>query len=109
MRSLQEQIDDVDKEIKDIAKELLSISDIDDKKYYREKEMKLRDVKRLFLEKELLQLKHTSGQLFVVVDESNASAAYDDDDDDDNNVADDDVNYLLFFSNTSIEVTLLHK
>ena len=61
MRSLQEQIDDVDKEIKDIAKELLSISDIDDKKYYREKEMKLRDVKRLFLEKELLQLKHTSG------------------------------------------------
>ena len=54
MRSLQEQIDDVDEEIKVVAKELLNISDIDDKKYYREKEMKLRDEK-------LLQLKHTSG------------------------------------------------
>jgi len=61
MRSLQEQIDDVDEEIKVVAKELLNISDIDDKKYYREKEMKLREKKRLFLEMELLQLKHTSG------------------------------------------------
>ena len=56
MRSLQEQIDDVDEEIKVVAKELLNISDIDDKKYYREKEMKLREKKRLFL-----QLKHMSG------------------------------------------------
>ena len=32
MRSLQEQIDDVDEEIKVVAKELLNISDIDDKK-----------------------------------------------------------------------------
>ncbi len=78
------------------------------KKYYREKEMKLRVKKIKLREMELLQLKHTSGQLFVVVDESNASASYDDNDDD-NNVADDDVNYLLFFSNTSIKVTLLHK
>jgi len=61
MRSLQEQIDDVDEEIKVVAKELLNISDIDDKKYYREKEMKLREKKRLFLEMELLQLKHMSG------------------------------------------------
>ena len=68
MRSLQEQIDDVEEEIKVVAKELLNISDIDDKKYYREKEMKLREEKikrrekkRLFLEMELLQLKHMSG------------------------------------------------
>jgi F0F1-type ATP synthase epsilon subunit len=68
MRSLQEQIDDVVAEIKVVVEELFNISDIDDKKYYRnkesqlrEKEKQLRDKKRLFLEKELLQLKHTSG------------------------------------------------
>jgi hypothetical protein len=33
MRSLQEQIDDVEEEIKVVVKELLNISDIDDKKY----------------------------------------------------------------------------
>jgi len=61
MRSLQEQIDDVEEEIKVVVKELLNISDIDDKKYYREKEMKLHEKKIKLRDEKLLQLKHMSG------------------------------------------------